>query len=180
MDELINLDEKDTISQRKSLIKSTIKNIRGKLDILGSKILKNKSKSIRKKIYLDERIIDEDVDLEDSDIEYINKGLNNLEEYDHDTKYKGIDDLRYLFDEDEDEDCYERKLIYTAFKMNYCQHQTTSDRKNKVPQSEYSKTIEPGLIKLINKHKNGNWKIQLTMKIIFTSILMIKELCMLR
>ena len=64
--------------------------------------------------------------------------------------------------------------------MNYCQYQTTSDRKNKVPQSEYSKTIEPGLIKLINKHKHDNWKIQLTMKIIFTSILMIKELCMLR
>ena len=79
MDESINLEEKDTISQRKSLIKSTIKNIRGKLDILGFKILKNKSKSIRKKIYLDERIIDEDVDLEDSDIEYINKGLNNLD-----------------------------------------------------------------------------------------------------
>ena len=79
MDESINLEEKDTISQRKSLIKSTIKNIRGKLGILGFKILKNKSKSIRKKIYLDERIIDEDVDLEDSDIEYINKGLNNLD-----------------------------------------------------------------------------------------------------
>ena len=42
MDVSINLDEKDTISQRKSLIKSTIKNIRGKLDILASKILKNK------------------------------------------------------------------------------------------------------------------------------------------
>ena len=166
----------------------TIKNIRGKHDILGSKILKNKSKSIIKKIYLDERIIDEDVDLEDSDIEYINKCLNNLEEYllkktrhyDHDTKYKGIDDLRYLLDEDEYEDYYERKLIYTAFKINYCQYQTTSDRKNMVPQSKYSKIIEPGLIKLINKHKNNNWKIQLTMKIIFTSILLIKELCMLR
>ena len=166
----------------------TIKNIRGKHDILGSKILKNKSKSIRKKIFLDKRIIDEDVDLEDSDIEYINKCLNNLEEYllkktrhyDHDTKYKGIDDLRYLFDEDENEDYYERKLIFTAFKINYCQCQTTSDRKNMVPQSKYSKIIEPGLIKLINKHKNNNWKIQLTMKFIFTSILMIKELCMLR
>ena len=36
--------------------------------------------------------------------------------------------------------------------------------------SEYFEKIEPGLIDLINKHKNDNWKIQLTMKIIFTPI----------
>ena len=34
--------------------------------------------------------------------------------------------------------------------------------------NEYFKIIEPGLIKLINKHKNDNWKIQLTVIIIFT------------
>ena len=90
--------------------------------------------------------------------------------YDHDTKYEGIDDLRYLFDEDEDEDYYEPKLTNSAFKNNYFQYQTTSDRKNILPPNEYLKMIEPGLIKLINKHKNDNWKIQLTMKIIFTSI----------
>ena len=88
MDETKNLDEKDTISHRKYLIKSTINNIGEKLDILGSKILKNK------KIRLDERIIDESDNLEDSDIENISGLLNNLEEYllkesrhyDHDTK----------------------------------------------------------------------------------------------
>ena len=48
--------------------------------------------------------------------------------YYHDIKYKGIDDLRYLFDEDEGEDYYEPKLINTAFKNNYSQHPTTSDR----------------------------------------------------
>ena len=50
MDELTNLDAKDTMSYGKSLIKSTINNIREKLDILGSKMLKNKKKSIRKKM----------------------------------------------------------------------------------------------------------------------------------
>ena len=39
-----------------------------------------------------------------------------------------------------------------------------------LPPNEYLKKIETGLIKLINKHKNDNWKIQLTMKIIFTPI----------
>ena len=71
MDESTDLDEKDTISHRKSLIKSTINNIREKLDILDSKILKNKKKLIRKKIRLDQRIIDESDDLEESDIENI-------------------------------------------------------------------------------------------------------------
>ena len=42
VDESKNLDEKETISHKKSLIKSSIKNIREKLDILGSRILKYK------------------------------------------------------------------------------------------------------------------------------------------
>ena len=61
-------------------------------------------------------------------------------------------------------------MINTAFKNTYSQYQTTSDGKNILPLSEYLKIIEPGLIKLINKHKNDNWKIQLTMEIIFTPI----------
>ena len=36
--------------------------------------------------------------------------------------------------------------------------------------SRYFEKIKPGLIKLINKHKNNSWKIQLTMKIIFILI----------
>ena len=67
---------------KKSLIKSTINNIREKLDILGPKILKNTKKSIRRKIRIDERIIDEDDDdLQNSDIKHISKLLNKLEEY---------------------------------------------------------------------------------------------------
>ena len=73
-----------------------------------------------------------------------------------------------MFDEDEDEDYYEPKLTNSAFKNNYSQYQTISDRKNMLPPNEYFKVIS--LIKLINKHKNDNWKIQLTMKIIFTPI----------
>ena len=125
MDELTNLNEKDTLSHRKSLIKSTVNNVREKLDTLGSKVLKNKKKSIRRKIRIDEKLIDDDDDLEDSDIENISGLLNKLEKYflkesryyDHDTKYKENDYLRYLFDEDED--YLEPKLINTAFKNNY-------------------------------------------------------------
>ena len=77
-----------------------------------------------------------------------------------------------MFDEDEDKDkdyC-EPKLINTAFKNNYSQYQTASDRKNMLTPNEHLKKIEPSLTDLINKHKNDSWKIQLTMKIVFTPI----------
>ena len=74
------MTEKDTISHKKPLVKSTINNIREKLNILDSKILKNKSKTMRKTLYLKERVINDD-DLDDSDIEGISGLLNNLEEY---------------------------------------------------------------------------------------------------
>ena len=44
-------------------------------------MLKNKKKSIIKRIRIDERIIDQDDDLKDSDIENISGLLNKLEEY---------------------------------------------------------------------------------------------------
>ena len=114
-----------------------------------------------------------------SDIKSISEKLIRFEDYslkknrynDHYINYKGIKDLRYLFDEDENEDYYEPKLINTAFKNNYFQYQSGSDRKNMLPPNEYFKMTEPHLIKMINKHKNDDsWKIQLTIKINFTSV----------
>ena len=97
--------------------------------------------------------------------------LKESRHYDHDTRYKGIDDLRYLFDEDENEGYYEPKLINTAFTNNYFQYQSASDRKNMLPPNEYFKMIEPHLIEMINKSKDDDsWKIQLTMKISFTPL----------
>ena len=114
-----------------------------------------------------------------SDIKSISEKLIRFEDYslkknrynDHYINYKGIKDLRYLFDEDENEDYYEPKLINTAFRNNYFQYQSGSDRKNMLPPNEYFKMTEPHLIKMINKHKNDDsWKIQLTIKINFTSV----------
>ena len=90
--------------------------------------------------------------------------------YDHDIKYKGAESIRYLLDEDENKDYYKPKLVSTAFKNNYLQYQTTSDRKNMLTPTAYFEKIKPNLIKLLNRHKNDNWEIQLTMKIIFISV----------
>ena len=88
--------------------------------MLGSKILKDKLKRIKMTIYLKERVINDD-DLDD-DEEYLLKN-------DYDTKYKGIESIRYLFDEDENKNYYKPKLINSAFKNNYLQYQTGHDRK---------------------------------------------------
>ena len=97
--------------------------------------------------------------------------LKQLRYYDHDTKYKGINDLRYLFDKDDEEDYYEPKLINTAFENNYFQYETTSEIKNMLPLDEYFKMVQSHLIQLINNHKNdNNRKIQLTMNVNFTPV----------
>ena len=68
----------------------------------------------------------------------------------------------YLFNKNEHEDYYEPKLI------NYQQYQTDSDKKLLAP-NEYLEKIRPNLIRLINEH-NNNWKLKLTIQIIFNSI----------
>ena len=71
-----------------------------------------------------------------------------------------------MFDKNEDEDYYEPKLI-NNYNHNYKQYQTDSDKKLLTP-NEYLEKIRPNLIELMSKH--NNWKIQLTMQLIFNSI----------
>ena len=97
---------------------------------------------------------------------------------DHDTKYKGVTDIRYLFkkDKDSDEDYYRLELINTAFKNNYFHYQTGSNGKHMLSPNEYFKKDKPALIKLINKHKNSHsHKIQLAMKVILTPIQVVND-----
>ena len=75
-----------------------------------------------------------------------------------------------MLDKDKNKDYYKPKLVSTAFTNNYLQYQASSYRKNMLSTIEYFEKITPNLIKLINKHKNDNWKIQLTMKIIFIPV----------
>ena len=67
-----------------------------------------------------------------------------------------IESIRYLFDKDESKDYYKPKLINTAFKNNYLEYQTGSDKKKMLPSNRYIEMIKPNLIKLINKYKNNN------------------------
>ena len=79
--------------------------------------------------------------LSESDIKNVSEKLNRFEDdllkknryNNHDVNYKGIKDIRHLFDEDEDYYYYyyyEPKLINTPFKNNYFHYESGSNKKN--------------------------------------------------
>ena len=105
--------------------------------------------------------------------------MNILEEYllkesryyDHDTKYKVLMILDTCLMKMKMKIIMNQKLINTAFKNNYFQYQSASDRKNMLSPNEYFKMSETHLTEMINKNKNyDSCKIQLTMKISFTPL----------
>ena len=53
-------------------------------------------------------------------------------------------------------DYYKPKLVSTAFKNNYLQYQSGSDRKKMLSPIKYFEKVKAKLIKLVNKHKNDN------------------------
>ena len=136
----------------------------------------------------------------------IEKNLTELEEnlsktkkyYDYDdSEYRGIRNVRDLFDLSIDEDYYEPIIVKSAFDDNYIQYESKGDKGKNLSIKKYLKMIKAYLINIINKHKtnglvryhSGNkswldetsseWKIQLTMAINFflLKILMRLELC---
>ena len=108
--------EKDSISHKNFLIKSIINDFREMINIK-SKILNRKLNTCRSILRLDEKAANG----EKEDGEYLQgiiDVLSGLKEhylketkhYDHDTKYKGAESIRYLFDEDENKE------------TKYCKH----------------------------------------------------------
>ena len=105
------------------------------------------------------------------------KYLNELEEriyelnkyYDNDdVKYRGIRDIKYLFNLSISEDYYKPIIVNSAFNNNYIQYESKGDKILTV--EKYLSIIESYLVDLINDHKNqGEWKIQLPAEINFTS-----------
>ena len=77
-------------------------------------------------------------------------------------------DLDYLFNELNEEDYYEPKEIKSAFRGSYILYESRGDKDNKLVLYEYFDVIRPYLKDLIDNHK-GEWKIQLSMRMIFVS-----------
>ena len=136
------------------LSKSELKEIKRRLYIVGNKEGSLNLKKSRK--YLDE--LDEK----------IHKLDRYYRDYD-DFEYKGIKNTEDLFRLSISEDYYKPTLVNTGYSGNYAKYESKGDKILTI--EEYLSLIEPYLAGMINDYKNkGEWKVQLTTKINFTSL----------
>ena len=85
-------------------------------------------------------------------------------------KYSITYGLDYLFNELDEVDYYEPKKVKSAFNGSYVLYKSKGDKDSKLSIYEYFDIIRPYLRDMIDNHKaRGEWKIQLTMRIIFVS-----------
>ena len=78
--------------------------------------------------------------------------------------------LDYLFNELNEEDYYKPTEVKSAFDGSYVLYESKEDKDNKLALYEYFDTIRPYLKDMIDDHQaKGEWKIQLSMRIIFVS-----------
>ena len=93
--------------------------------------------------------------------------LNRYYDYD-DAEYRGIRDVKDLFDLSIGEDYYKPILVNSFFSNNYIQYESKGDKILTI--EEYLNMIETHLVDMINDYKNqSEWKIQLTATINFIS-----------
>ena len=173
--------------------KARIEEIRKEFNESRYKFSKLKIKEIRKNLYK----IENEKNLSESKVKEIERNLTELEKnlsktkkcyhYD-DIEYRGIKNVRDLFDLSIDEDCYKPIMTKSAFDDSYIQYENRGGDKGKnLSRKKYLNIIRPYLSNIINDHKtrglvryhSGNKsgleeissesKIQLTMAINFIS-----------
>ena len=153
-----SLSRKETNEIRKKLHKKeeTYNFLKGK-EQKGS--LTNKEKKVLKNI--------------DKYLKNFKKDLEKLQKYQHNITY-GLD---YLFNELDEVDYYEPKEVKSAFDGSYMLYESKGDKDNKLALYEYFDIIKPYLKDLIDDRKaKGEWRIQLSMRMIFVSFTDANEL----
>ena len=80
---------------------------------------------------------------------------NKYYDYD-DIEYRGIRDVRDLFDLSISEDYYKPIIVNGAFDNNYIQYESKGDENKILTIREYLNMIRPCLVDMINDHKNQN------------------------
>ena len=102
----------------------------------------------------------------DKYLKKLNNDLKKLYKYQDDITYA----LDYLFNEVDEEDYYKPKEIKSVFDGSYILYESRGDKDNKLALYEYFDIMRPYLKDMINDYKSkGEWKIQLSMQIIFVS-----------
>ena len=116
-----------------------------------------KIKEIRKSLYE----IENEKNLSESKIKEIEKNLTELEEnlsktkryYDYDdSEYRGIRNVRDVFDLSIDEDYYKPIIAKSSFD-NYIQYESKGDKGKNLSITKCLNIIKPYLIDIINEHK---------------------------
>ena len=88
----------------------------------------------------------------------------------NDIDYIGIKETQNLFNEINEEDCYRPIKFKHALNDEYVEYESRGDEDNILSIWEYFNIMRPYLIDTINNHKaQGEWKIQLIMRVIFVS-----------
>ena len=154
-------------------LKLRIKETREEFNELRNRFSKPKIKEIRRSLYEIENKINlctlKIKDTEKNLLE-LEKNLSELKKYyDYgDIEYKGVRDVRNLFNLSTDEDYYKPIMINNAFNSNYIEYESKGDKDITLSIEEYLYMIRPYLSDIINDHKTqGEWKIQLTVSINF-------------
>ena len=148
-----NLSREETKKIRKELHKKeTVFNFLKRKEQEGS--LTNKQKNMLKNI--------------DRYLKKFKKDLEKLQKYQYNITY----DLNYLFNTLNKEDYYEPKEIKSGFDGSYILYESRGDKDAKLWINEYFDKIKPYLRDMIDNYKaRGEWKIQLSMQIIFVSFI---------
>ena len=121
---------------------------------------------------------------------WIRKSISRLKKYHDydDAKYKGIRDVGNLFNQSTDENYYKTIKTKSAFNGNYIKYESSGDKDKNSSVKKYLRMIRPYWSDVINDDKIpknlkvhwsnevfyyetqfGEWKIHLTMSIIFIS-----------
>ena len=171
---------------KENFSKARIENIGKEFNESRHKFCKSKINEIRKNLYETENKKNRFA----SKIKEIERNLTELEEnlsktkkYYSDIEYKGVRDVKYLFDLSIDEDYYKPIITKSAFNNNYIQYESKGHKEKNLSVKKYLNIIKPCL----NDHKThglegyhsgdktwvektlSEWKIQLTMAINFIS-----------
>ena len=149
------------------------------ITITRKNLLRKETNEIRKKLYKKEAVYnflkekEQEGSLTIRQKRVLKKYLKNFKkDLEKLQKYSITYGLDYLFNELDEVDYYEPKEVKSAFNGNYVLYESKGDKDNKLALYEYIDIIRPYLKDMIDNHKaRGEWKIQLTMRIIFTSFI---------
>ena len=162
-------------------INKAIKEVRELFNELRSNLSREETKRIRNELYKKEAtysLLKEKDGLTDNEkivlknigkyLKKLNNDFKKLQKYQDNITY-GLD---YLFNELKVEDYYKPTEAKSTFDGSYILYASRGDKDAKLALCEYFDKIKPYLKDMIDDYKSkGEWKIQITMRIIFISFI---------